>query len=138
VAALLPYARAHGGEVFPAPLDVVLTESDVVEPDVVYLGPGSLDRLGERFLRGAPDVAVEVSSPSMRRLELVRKRELYERHAVPDYWYVDLDADRIEIHRLDGEGRYPQPVLLGRGDTLTSPQVPGLQLLVDTLLGPAE
>jgi Uma2 family endonuclease len=49
---------------------------------------------------------VEVSSPSTRRLELVRKRELYQRFGVPEYWYVDLEADRVEVYRLS-RGSYP-------------------------------
>jgi Uma2 family endonuclease len=137
-ARLFAHAEQHGGEVFVAPLDVLFTDSDVVEPDVLYVAPEHVDRLEERFLRGAPDIAVEVSSPSTRRLELVRKRELYERHGVAEYWYVDLDVDRVEIFRLDEHGRYPSPVLLGRGDLLTSPLLASLELTVDDLLGPPE
>ena len=138
VARLFAYAEQHGGRVYPAPLDVVFTDSDVVEPDVLYVAPWNLERLEERFVRGAPDIVVEVSSPSTRRLELVRKRDLYERHRVPDYWYVDLDADRLELYRLGQERRYGVPTLLGRGDALASPQVPGLELSIDDILGPPE
>ena len=136
--ALDAHAQQHGGEVFPAPLDVVFTDSDVVEPDVLYISPDHLHRLEERFLRGAPDLAVEVSSPSTRRLELVRKRDLYERHGVPEYWYVDLEVDRIEVFRRGDDGRYQAPTLLGRGDTLISAVVPGLELAVDAILGPLQ
>ncbi|MDP9405012.1 MAG: Uma2 family endonuclease [Actinomycetota bacterium] len=93
------YARARGGKALCAPLDVYLSASDVVEPDVLYVAPEHLDRIEERFVRGAPDVVVEVSSPSTRELELGRKRDLYERFAVPEYWYVDLDADRVAPDR---------------------------------------
>jgi Uma2 family endonuclease len=135
IRALWVYAEEHGGEVFPAPLDVVFTDSDVVEPDVLYVGPENADRLEEKFLRGAPDIAVEVSSPSTRRVDLVRKLDLYQRHGVPDYWFVDLDADRIEVYRLGDDGRYDAPVLLGEIETLTSPRLPGLELPVARLLG---
>jgi Uma2 family endonuclease len=84
---------------------------------------------------GSPDVVVEVSSPSTSRLELMRKRDLYERFEVPEYWYVDLDADRIELYRLSG-GRYGKPVLLQRRDVVSSEQVPGFKLPVDYILGP--
>lgn len=135
---LFAYAEQHGGNVFPAPLDVVFTDSDVVDPDVLFVGPANADRLEERFLRGAPDIAVEVSSASTRRLELVRKLDLYERHGVPEYWYVDLEVDRIEAFRIDEEGHYPAPTLLGRGEILTSRVLPGLELPVDDILGPPE
>jgi Uma2 family endonuclease len=133
VARLYAYAEAHGGRVSPAPLDVYFSETDVVEPDVLFVRAENLERREKRFIRGAPDIVVEVSSPSTRRLELRRKRDLYEREGVPEYWYVDLDADRVEIYRLEG-GRYPSPRLLERGDSLTSDQLPGLSLSVERIL----
>jgi Uma2 family endonuclease len=80
---------------------------------------------------------VEVSSPSTRRLELVRKRDVYQRFGVPEYWFVDLEVDRVERCRLD-QGRYGPPTILFRGKTPTSPLTPGFSLPVDELLGPAE
>jgi len=80
---------------------------------------------------------VEVSSPTTRRLELVRKLDLYERFGVLEYWFVDLDADRVEVYRLEGD-RYLAPRLFGRSDALSSPQIPGFTLSVDELLGPRE
>ncbi len=136
-AALLAHSDRHGGEAFVAPTDVFLSESNVVEPDVLFVGPENLARVEKPFVRSAPDLVVEVSSPSTRRLELVRKRELYERFGVPEYWYVDLDADRVEVYRL-AEGRYGLPVLFGRGATLPSAQTEGFAIEVDALLGPPE
>lgn len=127
------YAREHGGEVYAGPLDVYFTEHDVVEPDVLFVRPEHLARLEQRFVRGAPDLVVEVSSPSTRRLDLTRKRELYERHRVPEYWFVDLEADRVEVYRGD-EGRYGSPGMLGRREVLETPLLPGFSLPVDELL----
>jgi Uma2 family endonuclease len=134
---LYAYCEVHGGEVLPAPLDVYFSETNVVEPDVVYVREENRVRLERKYLRSAPDLAVEVSSPSTRRLELVRKRELYERFGVPEYWVVDLDADRVEVYRLE-QGRYGHPLLFARGETLETPLAPGLTLAIDDLLGPAE
>jgi len=136
-ARLLSYVKEHGGRVFVAPTDVFLSDRDVVEPDVLFVRPEHVDRAERRFVRSAPDVVVEVSSPSTRRLELTRKRALYERHGVGEYWHVDLGADRVEVLSL-AEGRYGRPRLLGRGDVLASSQVPGFSLDVDDLLGPRE
>ena len=136
-ARLLAQCEAHGGRVFVAPTDVYLSETSVVEPDVLYLRPENANRVEPRLVRSAPDVVVEVSSPSTRRLELVRKRELYERFGVPEFWFVDLDADRVEVYRL-AAGTYPAPTLLRRGDLLEPPQIPGFTLSVDDLLGPPE
>lgn len=131
------YAEKHGGEVYVAPRDVYFTDHDVVEPDLVFMGPDRLGADESPFVRGAPTLVIEVSSPSTRRLELIRKHDLYERFGVPEYWYVDLDADRIEVYRLQSGG-YPAPLLLGRGESLASPQLPGLSASVDDLLGPIE
>ena len=134
-AELVVYAREHGGRAYCVPLDVFFSERDVVEPDVLYVRPEHRSRLEERFLRGPPDLVVEVSSPSTRHLELVRKRGLYERFGVPEYWYVDLDAERVEVHRLTA-ARYGAPALLRAGEHLTSPVVPGLVLDIGELLCP--
>lgn len=134
--ALFIYAKEHGGEVFPAPTDVFFSDVDVVEPDVLFVTEASLAKLETKFVRGAPDVVVEVSSPTTRRLELVRKRDLYERFGVPEYWYVDLDADRIEVYRLPTD-RYGAPVILGRAETLTSPLLDGFSISVAEVLGPS-
>ncbi len=131
---LYQYAKAHGGRAFPAPTDVFLSDVDVVEPDVLFVRAEHAGKVEREFVRSAPDVVVEVSSPSTRRLELVRKRELYERFGVPEYWYVGLDAERIERYRL-GEDGYGRPEILVRGDVLESSQVPGFALQVTDVLG---
>ena len=134
---LLAHCDQFGGKVFVAPTDVFFSDTNVVEPDVLYLRPENVGRVEKKLVRSAPDLVFEVSSPTTRRLELVRKRELYERFGVPEYWFVDLDVDRVEIYRLEGT-RYSTPKLLGRGDALDSPQIPGFTLTVDDLLGPPE
>lgn len=136
-ARLWAWSRQHGGRVFVAPLDVFFADDNVVEPDVLFVRAEHTDRLEEKVVRGPPDIVVEVSSPSSRRLELVRKRELYERHGVTEYWYVDRDAERIERYRLEGD-RYGYPERLGRGDELVSVQVPGFAVAVEELLPPAD
>ncbi len=134
-AALYEYSKPRGGEAFVAPTDVFFSDTTVVEPDVLFVTADHLDRVEQPFVRSAPDLVVEVSSPSTRRLELVRKRELYQRFAVPEYWCVDLDADRVEIHRLSGSD-YGVPLLAPRGATLETPMLPGFAVSVDELLGP--
>ena len=106
--------------------------------DVLFIAQANLGRVELPFVRGAPDVVVEVSSPTTRRLELVRKRELYERHGVSEYWYVDLDAERVEVYRLVEADRYGPPTIVRRGDRLTSEVLPGFEVAVDHVLGPAQ
>jgi Uma2 family endonuclease len=135
---LFAYCREHGGEALAAPTDVHLSDIDVVQPDVLLVRTDRVDELGdERFVGIAPDLVVEVSSAGTRRDDLTRKKDLYERHGVPEYWFVDLEADRIEAYRLI-EGRYGSPVFFGRDEVTSSPSLPDLAIPVGDVLGPAE
>lgn len=130
---LKSYARKAGGQAFVAPLDVLLAPDNVVEPDVLFIRADHAHQVGDKFIENAPDLVVEISSPSTRRLELVRKRELYERFGVPEYWYVDLEAERVEVYVLTEE-RYPAPQLKYAGELLESAQLPGFQIPVGEAL----
>ena len=142
--ALSRAAERDGGEVLFAPIDVLFAPDTVVEPDVLYLAPETWGKRGEgRFIDVVPDLLVEVSSPATRRLDLIYKRNLYERAGVPEYWFVDLEADVddsgagrgvIDVHRLDASGHYGQPRTLALGDRLTCASLPGIDVLVGDVL----
>ena len=134
-AELVLYQRTHGGLALPAPTDVFFSDSNVVEPDVLFVLLGNLERVESTFIRSAPDLVVEVSSPSTRQIDLVRKRDLYERFGVPEYWFVDLEAEAVQVSRLV-EGQYGEAVALRRGDRLESSLLPGFSVAIDDVLGP--
>ncbi len=128
------HVRRHGGgQVFVAPLDVVLSLDPlaVVEPDLVVVADADADIVGEANIKGAPTLLVEVLSDPRR--DRVRKRALYARHGVPEYWIVDPVADRVEVHRLSGDA-YPTPALVEPGATLAVTALPGLTVDVAELL----
>ncbi len=130
-AQLRAYARQQGGLVLPAPMDVVFSRVTVVEPNVVFIGPDRVDHFTEgRFVDIVPDLLVEVSSPSTRRLDLIKKRSLYEREGVPEYWFVDLDADVIDVYRLGDRGAYGMPLTLAEDAELTCLAAPQFVLPV--------
>lgn len=118
------------GTVFMAPLDVVFSRFDVVEPDVLYL---SNDRASEALtkanVQGVPELVIEIGSPSTRTRDETIKRQLYERAGVSEYWIVDPELDVIRVFRRDGE-RFARPIELSAeaGDTLTTPLLEGLEL----------
>ena len=94
------------GVVMLAPFDVVFSQYDVVEPDLIYFSRERFKAVvGEKNAAGAPDLAIEVLSPSSRRRDEVLKRRLYERTSVPEYWIVDPDLEAVKVYRLI-EGRY--------------------------------
>ncbi len=132
--ALLAYEEHHGGEVYPAPMDVFFSDTNVVEPDVLFLRHESLPGTDPEKIVAVPDLVVEVSSPSTRRRDLGLKKDLYERFGVAEYWFVDIEAERVEAYRLR-EGRYGPPEILRAADVLTSPVLPDFAFDLSTILG---
>lgn len=125
------HARAGGlGIVVGAPIDVFLGDLDVFQPDLLFLSRDHLDRVAEDGVHGAPDLAVEVLSPSTRHLDLGAKRKTYARDGVVEHWVVDPEALAITVYDLGA-------VLAHRtltGDALlASPLLPGFELQVSSL-----
>ena len=94
-------------EVFPSPIDVHLTEIDIVQPDLVALARPSAHLIGELKIEGAPDLVVEILSPSSRRTDRGSKRALYETAGVREYWILDPEEKTLCQLRL-AEGRYTE------------------------------
>lgn len=84
------------GRVFFAPLDVHLGPGTVVQPDVVFMRVRKASIIGRKKLVGAPDLVIEVLSPSNRAHDRTRKFSRYERAGVREYWLVDPDACTVE------------------------------------------
>jgi Uma2 family endonuclease len=118
------------GKVFHAPFDVVLTPHDVVEPDLLYVSAERREILTAPNVQGAPDLAIEILSPSSRRQDELLKRDLYERTGVAEYWIVDPEAETVKVFRRAAEGRFGRSRLRSRraGDVLTTPLLPGLEV----------
>lgn len=121
-----------GATVMHAPLDVELFEHDVVQPDILVISDARAHIGGQRPVRGAPDLVIEILS-SNARYDRVRKRDLYARASVPLYWIVDGESDRVEVHVLQGH-RYAKPQVIEADEVLTVPFLPGLQIDVAQIL----
>jgi Uma2 family endonuclease len=105
--ALDAHVTAHDlGIVLPAPITVVLAETSVVEPDIIYIEKARMNLVGARgTIDGAPTLAVEILSPSTARIDRQTKKQLFERYGVPFYWIVDPDARAIDVYRAT-DGAY--------------------------------
>jgi Uma2 family endonuclease len=126
---LSTFVREHRlGRIFVAPVDVVFSEHDVVEPDLLYVSSENAGRLTERYVAGAPDLAVEVLSPSSRGMDRIKKRRLYETRGVPEYWIVDPISETLEVYRTSPGGGLAHQATLATGDTLETPLLPGLEI----------
>ena len=108
--ALSTHARRKGGHVYVAPLDTVLSAQNVVEPDVIFIAPDRQDTLGDKAVIGIPSLIVEVISPGTKGVDRGRKRDIYARFGVPEYWIVDPDANTIECCSRPAGDRYEEIV----------------------------
>ncbi len=116
----------HEGEVFIAPLDVHLPSGDVVQPDVLYVAKGNRGIIQD-WIRGVPDLVVEIVSPTGAERDRIVKRDLYARNGVPEYWIVDPGERSVEVLRL--AGKQYRAAGWFRGDMiLRSPGFPTLAL----------
>ena len=117
------------GKVYGAPLDVVFSHFDVVEPDLLYVSAARREVLTAKNVQGAPDLVVEIGSPSTRRRDEKLKHQLYERFNVTEYWVVDPDIDVVRVYRLqDRKYQRAQELSLDHSDVLTTALLPGLEL----------
>jgi Uma2 family endonuclease len=117
------------GEVYSAPLDVILSDVDVVEPDLLFVSNERSAVLG-KWIHGAPDLVVEVLSPGTRRTDETTKRRLYEGAGVREYWIIDGEIETVKVYRRQEDGTFPREAELSReaGHSLTTPLLPGFSL----------
>jgi len=118
------------GEVIFAPCDVVLSEENVVQPDILFISSQRAHIIGERYISGPPDLVVEVLSPGTEKIDRVLKRGLYERHGVKELWFVSPERREIQVLRLV-RGKFVEHGRFGVGETLTSPLLSGLKFDID-------
>lgn len=125
-------ARRGLGEVFIAPLDVLLDEHDVVEPDIIFVSKARRSIITQKNIQGAPDLLVEVMSPSSGDRDTRDKRNLYARCGVPFYWLVDPDARSITELELV-ETAYAEVGVANGASNLSPKLFPGLQIQLEEL-----
>ena len=115
------------GELFCSPADVVLSDSDVVQPDILYVSSQRSHILRPESVQGAPDLVVEILSPSTAELDRTTKLDLYAEHGVKEYWIVDPDS-RIITVLLRGEYRFEVSGIYGDEQSLASPTLDGFTI----------
>ena len=127
--------RRHLGRVFVAPLDVVMSDHDVVEPDLLFVAGDQREILTEANVQGAPALVVEILSPGTRRRDEGIKRRLFDRKGVREYWLVDPKGRRISVYRRAKDGSFPAVATLDAAarDALATPLLPGFCLSVSDL-----
>jgi len=128
------YVEENGlGEVLLSPVDVVLTQKRVVQPDVLFI---SKARLGivKNYIEGVPDLAMEVISETSWQRDRIQKKALYEQFGLPEYWIVDPDGETIEVFTLV-KGAYQIHSRAVKGQAAKSKLLSGFSLAFKDLAG---
>ena len=120
------------GEVFIAAYDVVLDDFNVVQPDILFVSSERASIITDLNIQGAPDLVIEILSPSTARRDRTQKRDLYARRGVPEYWLADADAQSVLVLTLQ-DGEYRVAGIYAKGQTLTSPLLQGFTLNIDDI-----
>ena len=123
------------GQLFYAPFDVVFSNFDVVEPDLLYMSnERAATVLTDKHVAGVPELVIEIASPATRKRDETLKRRLYERCGVEEYWVVDPIVDTVRVFRRSASGfTRPSELAAEGGDVLTTALLPGLAIPVARL-----
>jgi Uma2 family endonuclease len=119
------------GELRFAPMDVILSEHDVLEPDLLFVLKEHQSIVTD-WVRGAPDLVVEILSAATEARDRGPKMKAYARFGVREYWIVDPVAQVVEVYRLATEG-FELSRVSAKDDTLETPLLPGFLLPVGSL-----
>lgn len=109
--------------IFIAPFDVILSDIDVRQPDVMAVHRSRAEIVTMRGVEGPPDLVAEVLSPGSRKRDKVGKMATYAKYGVPEYWIIDPDAVTLERYVLQGE-RYELASLFEEPDRIASDKLP--------------
>ncbi|MCP4251397.1 MAG: Uma2 family endonuclease [bacterium] len=133
---LAGYAESHDlGEILIAPMDVLLGDEDIVQPDVIFISRANAAIITEDNIKGVPDLLIEVLSPTRPELDTRDKRQVYARCGVPFYWLVDPVARTLtELELVDED--YGTVVVCQAGDTFSPRLWPDLSIDLNKLWMP--
>ena len=125
-------ARLRLGKVIAAPIDMVLSEHRVTQPDVAYISQARLTII-QRAIMGPADLVAEVVSLGSRHRDRLEKRDLYEQHGVHEYWIIDPEAGTADVLFLE-HGTYQLVTRSAAGQNATSRLLPGFEISMANLL----
>lgn len=123
---LMKYNKENDmGKFYVAPTDVYLDDENVVQPDILFVSKERSEIITEANVKGAPDLVVEILSPSSAYSDLVKKKALYARFGIKEFWVVAPDEKTVETFLLEGN-TYRTSQSFSEADNLTSNMFPGL------------
>ncbi|MGA2263477.1 MAG: Uma2 family endonuclease [Acidobacteriota bacterium] len=120
------------GEVLGAPYDVVLSDENIVQPDILFVSKERLGIIRESNITGPPDLVIEILSPTTRTRDLEIKRKIYAGFGIREYWVVDPESATVEVLTWSEPG-YTRAGIYGKSQHLSSPLLPELNLPLDEI-----
>ena len=130
-----PFIEEHDlGELLAAPMDVHFSDTNVLQPDILFISNERSHIIGETNIQGAPDLVIEIASPSTEDRDRGVKQELYALFGVLEYWRAYPITQTVEVLRLE-TGQYVSVGVYGPGATLSTPLLPGLNIDLDEIFG---
>jgi len=124
------------GEIFAAPMDVVLSDTDVVEPDLLFIASEHASIITAKHIMGVPDLVVEIISTGSRKTDEIIKRRLYEQYGVKEYWIIDPELESVKVYRMQEAGFVRGAELsVENGGALTTPLLPELTIPLSEIFG---
>jgi Uma2 family endonuclease len=120
------------GQVLFAPCDVLLSETDVVQPDVLFISKERASIIGEKYISAAPDLVVEVLSPATAGRDQTLKKKLYAQRGVRELWFASPEAKSVEVLINSGDS-FRREAIYGTGDTLASPLLPEFEIPITSV-----
>lgn len=133
------YLAGNTCEVLCSPCDVLLPEGNeaeadiktIVQPDILVVRDKS--KLTEKYCIGAPDLIIEIASPSSPSMDYVKKLNLYEKHKVKEYWIVNYIYKEVMVYRLRGDNEYDKPELFRNGEKIRLGILPDLTVKLEDI-----
>lgn len=113
------------GDVFFSPIDIVFSSVNVVQPDIIYISKERLDIKKEKAVFGAPDLVIEILSPTTMEIDVLFKKTIYQRFGVREYWLVDPTEKKVEVYFLEG-GKYEAKGIFFQDDVVEVRMIQGL------------
>jgi len=115
------------GIVLDAPMDVILSQENVVQPDILFICKQRINTITEKNIQGAPDLVIEIMSPTTREKDSILKRKLYAKFGVRELWLVDLEKREIKVFTLK-KANFEMVGLYCEDEIPISPILPGLKI----------
>ncbi|QGQ99436.1 Uma2 family endonuclease [Paenibacillus psychroresistens] len=119
--------------IYDAPLDVILSQTNVFQPDIIMIHRNRLHIVTARGIEGAPDLVVEILFPGSRKRDKVTKMKKYAQYGINEYWIVDSIARTLEQYQLIDNGLYELRNLFEANDIVTSDKLPCVSFVIDDI-----